>query len=164
MTSRKFGSFLKPPPPIVTLFITKALVMLSKNPWHPLPSKYVTSFMDETLVVFQHYISAHFDEDSKVQSKSFLVEITKRLGFGILKKFHNEETKPKLTHWCVFVWSFVVFPSNWTKSPTLKLIFCVETFFCDFSWRLLNFRINSLPCEEPDGRFARIHSLCLCSV
>ncbi len=33
MTSRNFGQFLKPPPPAVTLFITKALVLLSQNPY-----------------------------------------------------------------------------------------------------------------------------------
>ncbi len=34
------------PHPIVMLFITKALVLLSQNPWHPNPPKAVTSFMD----------------------------------------------------------------------------------------------------------------------
>ncbi len=35
MTSRKFGLFFTPPlPTIVAYFITKALVLLSQNPWH----------------------------------------------------------------------------------------------------------------------------------
>ena len=48
MTLRNFRNFLTPPPPIVTLFSTKALVLLSQNSQYPLPPKTVTSFMDDT--------------------------------------------------------------------------------------------------------------------
>ena len=37
MTSRNFEQFLTPTPPIVTRFITKALVLSSQNPWPPPP-------------------------------------------------------------------------------------------------------------------------------
>ena len=37
MTSRYFGQFLTPPPPIVTRFATKALVFSSQNPSPPPP-------------------------------------------------------------------------------------------------------------------------------
>ncbi len=37
MTSRKFWHFLTPPPPIVTLFITEAFVLLSQYPRAPSP-------------------------------------------------------------------------------------------------------------------------------
>jgi hypothetical protein len=46
MTSRKFGLFVTIPLYIVTVFITKALVMLLQNPLHTL-IKAVTSFMDD---------------------------------------------------------------------------------------------------------------------
>ncbi len=39
--------FLTPPPPIVTHFITKALVLSSQKPLYPLPPKAVMSFMDD---------------------------------------------------------------------------------------------------------------------
>ncbi len=41
--------FDPPSPPIVTQFFTKTLVLLSQNPWHPLPLNAVTSFMDDPL-------------------------------------------------------------------------------------------------------------------
>ncbi len=53
MTSRSYWLFLTPPSPIVTLFSTKALVLLSQNPWYPLPPKVETSFMDGPK---QHFI------------------------------------------------------------------------------------------------------------
>ncbi len=46
MTSRSLWQFLTSPPPIDTLFSDKALVLLSQNPWDPLPPMAVTSFMD----------------------------------------------------------------------------------------------------------------------
>ncbi len=36
MTSRIIWYFLTPPPPIVTLFCTKALILSSQKPWYPL--------------------------------------------------------------------------------------------------------------------------------
>ncbi len=39
MTLRKFGLFYYTLSPIVTFLIAKALVLLSQNPWHPLPLK-----------------------------------------------------------------------------------------------------------------------------
>ncbi len=44
----QFWRFFYPTPPIVTRFITEALVLLSQNPW-PFPPKTVTSFMDVPL-------------------------------------------------------------------------------------------------------------------
>ncbi len=38
--------FFIPPPPIVTLYSTKASVLSSQNLWYPLPPKEMTSFMD----------------------------------------------------------------------------------------------------------------------
>jgi hypothetical protein len=49
MKSRKFGLFFTPPPPIVTHFITIALVLLSQNHRHPIPPKAVTAFMNDPL-------------------------------------------------------------------------------------------------------------------
>ncbi len=46
--SRNFGHFLTPPAPIVTLFITNTLVLLSQNPRYPSP-KTMTSFMYDPL-------------------------------------------------------------------------------------------------------------------
>ena len=45
MTSRKFRQFSTPTSPII-IFITKDMVLLSQNPWHP-PPKTMKSFMDD---------------------------------------------------------------------------------------------------------------------
>ena len=44
---------MTPPPPIVTHFSTKALVLLSQNPRYPLPPKTVTSLMDDPFARLQ---------------------------------------------------------------------------------------------------------------
>jgi hypothetical protein len=47
---RVFDNFWHPLPPIVTLFSNKAFILLSQNPWYPIPPQTVTSFMDNPYV------------------------------------------------------------------------------------------------------------------
>ncbi len=43
---KQFPMIFNTPSPIVTLFCNKASLLLSQDPWYPLPPKTVTSFMD----------------------------------------------------------------------------------------------------------------------
>ena len=105
MTPHNFEQFLTHPPPIVTHFITKALVLLSQI-LDPLPPKTVPSFMDDPLGFYLnfnfYFYFFQFTSKLETQFRLFFIDPLHRLHFVVFGRLNS---KSLFAYKTLFCWS-----------------------------------------------------------